>query len=217
MKTCPYCQRQIPDEDVKCKHCGGWFTNDGDTRQQKLDEEARLAKLLGDKGPHKKEGGEDTVYFYVPVKKFIILSAVTMALYEYYWFYKNWKAVKIQEGAKIRPFWRAVFAVLFVYPLFKRILGTAKKKGHKAGFSHGSLTAAYIAITVLHKLPDPWWWLSVLSFVPIIPAVQAVRFQNSRVDPGFSEARGFRRGEIVLIWIGICLWTLTIFGIVFPE
>ena len=48
-------------------------------------------------------------FFPVSVAKMAILSFVTFNLYPVYWFYQNWRLVKMREGSDILPFWRAIF------------------------------------------------------------------------------------------------------------
>ena len=58
-----------------------------------------------------------------------VLSILTLGLYELYWFYKNWKLARDEGGAKVRPFWRAIFAIFFAPSLFVRIHNSAKAIG----------------------------------------------------------------------------------------
>ncbi|HTE58579.1 MAG TPA: hypothetical protein VK694_07630 [Verrucomicrobiae bacterium] len=60
-------------------------------------------------------------YYQIQPKKLFWLSAITFNLYEIYWFYKNWQAIKEAEHSDIRLVWRAIFAVFFVNSLFKKI------------------------------------------------------------------------------------------------
>ena len=62
--------------------------------------------------------------------KFIILSILSLGIYELVWMYRNWKFFKEKEKTDISPFWRAWFAIFFIYFLLKKILEYAKKEGY---------------------------------------------------------------------------------------
>ena len=218
MKPCPYCQEQIQDNAVKCKHCGGWLTNNAEDQQKKIDSEERLEKLL-----QKKEDkigsdvGEGTEYFYVPTKKLVILCVLSFGFYELYWFYKNWKAVKTQEEKKLSPFWRAVLSVFFCYSLFKRMILSATQKGYTTKKSAGMLAVVYIVFTVLYELPDPFWLISFLTFIPLIFISDAIRFNNAKLNVDFSQIHSLKRIEVLLTIFGIILWIMTAVEIFCPQ
>ncbi len=217
MKLCQYCQKEVFDSAVKCRHCGGWFTNDAEATQAKIDRDEQLEKVIENK---KDIAAQDfnvaTQYFSLPNKKFIILSLLTAGFYEFVWFYKNWKAVKIQENKKILPFWRAVFSVFFCYSLLKRIFLSAQQHGYKPTQSYQTLTVFYIAITMLHKAPDPFGWLTILTFIPLLTVMDAIRFQNRSVNSEFQEVAAWTKGEWFMVFGGLILWGLVAVGYFFP-
>jgi hypothetical protein len=95
-------------------------------------------------------------YFGISTARIVLLSIITFGLYELYWFYKNWQAVRVQTQIDISPFWRAFFSFFFCNQLFKRVLQSASSLGYNREYSPGLLTVSYIVIIMLHKLPDPW-------------------------------------------------------------
>ena len=115
----------------------------------------------------------------IPVWKFILLTVVTFGIYEIYWFYKNWNFFKEKDKLDISPFWRAVFSFFFIYSLFGRVLKLTKKEGYKESFSAGWLAVFWLIISLLGILPDPYWLISGLSFMPLIPPLQAGLLHNS--------------------------------------
>lgn len=218
MKACPYCTKEVQDDAVKCKHCGGWFTNDAELRQKQIDQDAQMDKLLNEKKDSlANDIGEHTEYYSISTKKLVLMSVLTFGLYEVYWFYRNWKAVKIQEGRKISPFWRAIFSPIFCYSLFKRIGLAANQKGYPKKPSPGLLTLGYIFVSALYKLPEPFDLLSSLSFLMLLPIAEAIRFNNARVNPQSTDEEKLNRPQIIFLVIGIILWVLTVLGYVFPE
>ncbi len=58
----------------------------------------------------------------VSPSKFIVLSILSFGFYELIWIYRNWKFFKEKEKLDISPFWRTVFAIFFIYSLFKKML-----------------------------------------------------------------------------------------------
>ena len=85
--------------------------------------------------PH--EDSSELPFFAVSLFKLAVLSLCTLSLYEIYWFYRHWKAAKRRDNSSVWPVPRAIFAILFCYPLFKRIrsseLGLALDRPLAAG------------------------------------------------------------------------------------
>ena len=47
------------------------------------------------------------LFFATSQAKLAIMSIATLGIYDIWWFYKNWLAVRARTGRKIRPGWRA--------------------------------------------------------------------------------------------------------------
>jgi hypothetical protein len=60
-------------------------------------------------------------WFPVGVRKLAVMCVGTLGLYQVYWFYEQWRHAAAQEDEDIWPWARAVFGVLFCYPLFERM------------------------------------------------------------------------------------------------
>jgi hypothetical protein len=111
-------------------------------------------------------------YHHISPLKFVALSVLTFGLYELYWCYKCWKYIRTEEDSRISPFWRAFFAPLWIYPLSKRIYAGEKK------LLGVLLAVAYFLMSALWKLSDPYWLLSSLTFVSLLPLVFVVDSLN---------------------------------------
>lgn len=53
--------------------------------------------------------------------KFLILSIGTMSMYEAYWTYRNWHAIKSKMNTDIMPIARGIFSPIWFYPLFSAL------------------------------------------------------------------------------------------------
>ncbi|MCK5179252.1 MAG: hypothetical protein KAR32_06945 [Candidatus Omnitrophica bacterium] len=219
MKMCPFCQKEVEDNAFKCKFCGGWFSNDAESNQKTLDSEESAKKILREKKDKVGEPlGERTECFSVSTQKMVVMSLLTFGVYDVYWFYRNWRAIKVQEDKKISPFWRAVFCVIFCYTLFKRIINSAVEKGYKGVHSPGELALLYIAfVIVASRAPSPYDMIGIFSFIPIIYMNNAIRFRNVAIDLQHQERQPLTRGEILFVILGLVLWGLNILGILYPE
>ena len=100
----------------------------------------------------------------VRLDKFVLMSILTFGLYELVWFYRNWRYVKQAENSNIWPWARAFFAPLWYYALLKRLDYT----------NAAILVVAYWLLVSLWRLPDPYFLVSTLSFLPLMPAVQRI-------------------------------------------
>jgi len=156
-------------------------------------------------------------YFAVSLLKFTLMSIFTFGIYELYWFYRNWTLIRQREGTDISPFWRAFFAVFFCYPLFSRIRAYATSLDLHQSVPAGPLAAGWIITTLLWKLPDPYWLLSNLAFLFILPVQAVANRINSTVAPDHDPNRHFTAWNLVGVASGAVLMILAIIGTFLPD
>lgn len=113
------------------------------------------------------------VQFYpVSPLKLILLSVFTASLYDLYWFYRQWKFVRTRDDSKIMPFWRALFGVLWFYPLLEEV---DRSGARERTASNILLALSYLALGVIWRLPDPYWLLSFASTFCLLVLNQRLR------------------------------------------
>jgi hypothetical protein len=164
--TCPDCERSVSDQAPHCVHCGRPFSAQSRNSSETVNDltqshPAEVPPALN-------------AYFPVGLLKFVVLTICTFTLYELYWAYKNWQRVRERTGENIWPFWRAFFAPLWSFSLFRRIKEDAAGAGISAAWNPTLLAVTYLLWTAVWRLPDPWWLLCLLTFVPMIPVVDTV-------------------------------------------
>lgn len=135
----------------------------------------------------------------VPLARFVLMSLATFSLYEIWWFYANWKRVQERTGEKMYPFWRAVFAPIFCYFFVDTVRRTSQKASVPVALSAGGIALAYAALIASQELPDPWWWLCYLSFVPLLPVVRHVAQLHHALYPGLESYAPFGKGHVVAL------------------
>lgn len=146
-------------------------------------------------------------FHHVAPAKFVILSLITLGLYELYWFYRGWKYVKQQEGSTIWPFWRAFFAPVWFYPFARRVFG----EGGRSGPAFVALlTAGYILVTVSWRLPDPYWLVSFGSILFALPLVVAVHRLNRAAGVTGASYRRFDVLHVMTSFVGLPLLAFTL-------
>jgi hypothetical protein len=146
--------------------------------------------------------------------KFIILSICSFSIYELYWCYQNWWRLKRVSRESLNPFWRAFFAPLWGFSLFGRIRALADSEGVTTNWSAGVLGTFYLLLSVMWRLPDPWWWISFAALVPMVPVQQAAHRVNERYVGVATEARNesYSTGNVATIVIGGLVLVLAIVG-----
>jgi hypothetical protein len=151
-------------------------------------------------------------YFAVATHKFVAMSICTFGIYELYWFYQMWKTIRDTTDETLRPFWRAFFAPIWAFALFRDIEGRAIVEEVPANWSPGMLAVAYIVAQLLLRLPDPWWLLSMLAFVPMLPVQRAAQAINRRCAPSSDPNARYSAANIVGLVVGGLLLSLVILG-----
>jgi uncharacterized protein DUF4234 len=219
--TCPDCGQSISDAAAACIHCGRPRDRAGAVS---LSPNPVVPPITGSTSPAHDVGKPSPAtatfpLFPVATHKFIILSICTFSIYELYWCYQYWKRLKTESGESLSPFWKACFAPLWGFSLFRRIRATAASNGVVTEWSAGVLGTFYFILSALWKLPDPWWLISLASWLPIIPVQQAAQRVNECHAASAAEGRNdnYTTANIVTIVIGGLLLVLAIVGTFMPE
>jgi ribosomal protein S27AE len=163
-----------------------------------------------------KETNHSSRFLYIPTARLIILSIVSMGLYEAYWIYKNWKYIKERENLNIQPFWRGIFCVFFCHDLFKRIYNDTQSRAVlEPSFSHSGLATGFVILVILSNLivRIPGITASIIAaimpsylcFVPVQNYINSVHEKQTNGDAYY----GWSGGHIVCLVFGIIFWTIT--------
>lgn len=122
-------------------------------------------------------------FFATSQAKLAIMSVATFGIYDIWWFYKNWVAVRTRTGRKVWAGWRALFAPFFSFSLFYELETEAKTAGLQARFAPALCGAAFFVLSAMSRLPDPYWVVSIFAFVPIMPANAVAQRLNASLAP----------------------------------
>jgi glutaredoxin len=205
MMTCPKCDFE-QKEARECIRCGIIINKySGETEESPQD-----APIVTNKN-------KKPLYFPVSKLKLILMSLCTLGLYEIYWFYKNWKLIKTRTGQNLSPFWRAIFSIIFCYPLFKHIQDSADSQGCKSNINPGWLLVAYIALNVTWRLPDPLFIISLLTFLPLIPVQGVINDLNLKTAPQAERNDRFSVTNFAVLIIGGLFVILAALGSMIPS
>lgn len=124
-------------------------------------------------------------YYPVSRTKFVLLAVLTLGLYEIYWFYKNWAYVRIREQSNIWPLARGIFAGLWYVPF---LLDVNRHSPRRIAVGVVALLGVLYFVTLaVWRLPDPFWVVTMFSFVPLLPAVAAVNALNPQSGEAYRQ------------------------------
>lgn len=220
--TCPDCGHSVSDRATVCVQCGRPV--DAEPSLPLHRPQAASEPMVRPRAPQQADlqaapGVAPLPLFPVATHKFIVLSICTFSLYQLYWCYQNWKRLKGASGEKLSPFWRAFFAPLWGFSLFKRIRAAATSAGVSVDWSSGTLATFYLVLNMTWRLPDPWSLISFGTFIPMIPVQQAAQRVNERHAALSTEGRNdnYSTANVATILIGWLLLILVLVGTFMPE
>lgn len=209
--TCPDCGQSVSELAPACIHCGRprLETVSPETVSPRAGSTPRLHSM-----PQVSGVLTSFPLFPVATHKFIVLSLVSFTAYTFYWFYQNLKRIKTSSRESLSPFWRTVFAPLWGFSLFSHIRTMAAAQAIAVDWSPGLLGTCFLVLNFLWELPDPWWWISLAVFGPVIPVQQTAQRVNDIYAKSVSEARNdtYSSGNIAMIVIGGLILVLAIVG-----
>ena len=163
------------------------------------------------------EAYRTTPQFSVSVSKFAVMSLCTFGIYELYWAYKHWDAMRRREQEKLSPFWRAFFAPLWGFSLLPRLQQLTAVFGVPATWSGSALALAYFLLHISYRLPDPLWLVSLLSFLPLLVVQRSVNELHRTVVPAAPRNDSYSGLNVAGIVLGGLLLLLAILGTLMPP
>jgi hypothetical protein len=126
------------------------------------------------------------ILYPVSTTKFVLMSIVTMNTYTLYWFWQNWRWLRVVNDQDVSPFWRGfVFSGIWNFSLFSRIVTQNSPSGvHTARWAM-PLAVAYLIISIFDRVisrSDAPLILSLiclfLSVLVVIPILREVLRKN---------------------------------------
>ncbi|MEL4890399.1 MFS transporter permease [Xanthomonas protegens] len=128
--------------------------------------------------------------FAPPAAKLALLCATSFGWYALYWFYRNWRALRLLSGRRrISPVWRSVFSLLWVFACFRGLERTiGAQRGALVGWLGPAL--AYVCLSLLGVWPSALSLLALLTWTPVLLVNQRlVRFKQARGLPQSAAER----------------------------
>ena len=153
-------------------------------------------------------GATEAPWHPVGTFKFCLMSVLTLSTYEAWWTYGCWKRYRERTGEDLSPFWRTIFMNFYLHRFFTELERESGEAGVPASYPKGWLVAAFWALTLSGRAPGAIAFLSVFTFVPLLPAVRQIQRLNEKLAP--DAPRNSR-----LTWkngVGVALvWTCYLF------
>jgi len=157
---------------------------------------------------------DDSLYFPVSPLKLIVMWLLTFGLYGSYWFYRNFRYIKEQEGNASMPVARAIFHYFWYYPLWRHLGQDSEErygKSHLPGKALAGLLALlfFVAITASSKesLLLPSLLFGALLVLPLSNYIQYVNGQNSAMSAKNSK---WHLRHLLLLLLSLPLYTLSV-------
>jgi hypothetical protein len=159
------------------------------------------------------------LFLYIPTTRLIVLSIVSMSLYEAYWIYKNWQYIKVRDNLPIRPIARGVFGVFYCHRLLTRMYRDAESRAVQVpAFSPSNLATGWVVLMILSNLVSraPGVVPTILaafipSFLCLVPVQRYVNAVTRKRTPD-AAYHGWSAGHIFCLVIGILLWAFLLLG-----
>lgn len=164
-------------------------------------------------GEHTEKTSDIEVQYIISLNKFIFLSIISLGLYEGWWIYKAWRFFKQKEKLDIQPVSRTIFGIFFLNGLLVKIMDYALDKKYKEGYTPSLLFIGFFGTSFLSNLPEPYWLISLISFVFLIAPFKALNYAKQHsADVITEEQHSYNRRQLVLIIVGALVWLLLILG-----
>ena len=157
---------------------------------------------------------EPIVIDILTVRQFLILSILSIGFYQLWWIYKSWKFFQNREGFKIHAAIRTILSIIYLIPLFRKILVFSKANGYPGEYFPVLLFIGFLFTNALSYLPGFLTLLSFTSVFLMIPPFKALNYglQHSP-DYIINVQTQFNQRQKIIVVAGIILWVFLLIGL----
>jgi len=148
---CKYCGNNNPEESKFCRKCG-----------KELAQTDNIEENINHSSGHFKDQHAPPYPYAISIWKLIIMCLATFGIFEYYWFYRQWKSFNSENKLKhsVIALWiLALFSPLSSFYLFKHASDNVKEVNKGKGIEAGLLAIIYFFLTRI--------WLGFLPLIPV--------------------------------------------------
>ncbi len=192
---CPFCAEEINSNSLKCEYCD---------------------EIIGQGTQHNEINISNGISRILPVWKFILLSLSTLGIYELIWFYSYWKFLKEKEELEISPFWRAWFSPFWAGSFSNHLQKYLLKNEIDCTYSPTLIGISYLILSFLWKLPNPFWLVAYLSFIPMLPLLNATNDYWKKTEKNCIPNR-FIWWQLALMSLSLIFFMLIAIGVFVSE
>jgi hypothetical protein len=143
---------------------------------------------------------------------FTLLWLATIGIYAIWWQYKCWKYFKEREEEDTWPGLRAVLFLFFGIELFDKIKRYCLEYEPDVSYNSIAVWASVIGVNIIARLPSPYYWISILGFIPFLFPVRELNFYFTGSKNGYVNDKLNDR-QIMLLLLGLIFWLIIITGI----
>ena len=167
----------------------------------------------------------EKAFYVVAPRKFLLLSILTLGFYDVYWFYKNWRIVKLRDNLDIWPPMRGLFYIFFTHSLFERV-DTELRAGDNYEDWHSSSVATVVVLLAIssaildrmtrYSVGEPFTDILSVLLIPVgawvlLRAQKAINLACE--DPQGSSNSSLTVGNWIWMILGGLMWLLVAFGL----
>ena len=162
------------------------------------------------------------LFLYISPIRLVLLSIVSMGIYEIYWIYRNWQFLKERHKMNIRPIARGIFGIFYCHSLLRRIRDDPEGRAIQAAtYSAGWLATGWVILIIISRIlvQMPYVWINILavivpSFLFLVPVQNYINTMTIKRNPT-QAMYGWSFGHIVCLVIGIIFWGVTLLPLVY--
>jgi hypothetical protein len=128
---------------------------------------------------------------------------MTLGLYDFYWFYQQWRWVQQQHEPTLSPIWRSlIFPYFYCYGLFRRVQQTHSMVcGPSSGWDPVVCAVLWVGLLLSSQLPQvPYIWL--LKGVALLPIQARINQVNRAIAAKDAANERFSLGNFTAIGLG---------------
>lgn len=163
-------------------------------------------------------------YYVVSLKKFTVLFLATLSVYSVYWFYKNWRIIKVRQGLSIWPVPRAIFDIFFTHSLFRKVESDLKDK-HNEDWEGGTVATVYVVAAIASNVFDSLAerfigsaFADVIFIAILYPLWWSLYSAQQKINIICGDLNGesnsdFSAANMIFILLGFVLWAAVVLGL----